>query len=292
MEKFCAGIELGGTKIICALGSFGKISKKVIFSTASPDKNIKELAEFLKKEKIEAVGIGSFGPVVIDPKDPNFGLITNTTKADWANVNIIRSLEALNLPLFLDTDVGAAALGELLFGSGRNLSNLVYWTIGTGIGAGVIIGKEIFHGLVNTEMGHWLVPHDKNDLFPGVCPVHMDCLEGLASGTSLKKRWDQKIATDLEENHKGWELEAKYLSIAMINTILSFSPERIVLGGGVMKNKSLYPKVRKLTKDFCSKFFENPNLQDMESYIVPPLMGDDSGILGALALACKGLEKK
>jgi len=293
MEKLYAGIELGGTKIVCAFGYSGKIQEKVIFPTKEPNENLKEIIKFLKKEKIEAIGIASFGPLIIDPKDRSYGLITNSVKAHWTNFNIIEALKKeLSSPLFLDTDVNAAAYGEYLFGSGKNLNTLVYWTVGTGIGSGIIISKEIYHGLVHGEMGHWLISRDKDDLFEGVCPIHKDCLEGLASGPSIMKRWNVKIATDLKEGHKGWDLESKYLSIAVINTILSFSPDRIIIGGGVMKNRSLFPKIRKLTSDFCNKFFQNDKFKDMENYIVPPLLGDDAGIIGAIALAQNGLRKK
>lgn len=294
MAELVGGIELGGTKMVCAVGdAFGKILEKVIIPTTSPKETMPKIIDFFKKRpKVKALGVACFGPLELNKNSLKYGFVTATTKPFWENFNLLGSIkESINVPIGFDTDVNAAALGEFLFGAGKGLDNIVYWTIGTGIGAGCIVDGKIVHGMKHPEMGHWFIPHDKLiDPFPGVCPYHNDCFEGLASGTSMKTRWNIQKATDLPNDHAGWDLEAKYLAYGMVNCIFAVSPQKIILGGGVMNHTQLFPKVRKLTQQFLNNFIQNDLiLKDIDNFIVPPLLKDDAGICGALALADNAL---
>jgi len=168
----------------------------------------------------------------------------------------------------------------------RGLNSLVYFTIGTGIGAGVILNGKVVHGLTHPEAGHMRVPHDrKKDPFHGICPFHGDCFEGMASGPALARRW-RKPAENLPEEHPAWDLEATYIAYALVNVILALSPLRIVLGGGVMHHQSLFPTIRNKVRGFLNSYIASPVISgNMEDFIVPPGLGDQSAVLGALALA-------
>lgn len=295
MNRIYAGIEGGGTKFICAIGtSDGKILQRTSIPTSDdPKETFKKVVDFLmathKITPLSAIGLAMFGPIDINTNSPDFGVISSTPKAGWDDFNPIKYLrESFKLPIGLALDVGAAALGEYRFGSARDVSSFVYWTVGTGIGAGVILSGRIVHDLLlHPEMGHTFIPHDKSkDPFPGVCPFHGDCLEGLATGPALEKRWGVKPATDLPPDHKAWDLEAEYLSYAMANCIMSISPQRIILGGGVMQMKQLFPKIRKRTVELLNGYIKHPAiLEDIDNYIVPTGLGNDSGVCGAIALA-------
>jgi fructokinase len=192
-----------------------------------------------------------------------------------------------DVPLAFDLDVNAAAFGEYsLIPENRGLESLVYFTIGTGIGAGVIINRKVAHGLTHPEAGHMRLPHDrKKDPFPGICPFHGDCFEGMASGPALALRW-RKPADTLPDNHPAWDLEALYIAYALVNVILTLSPQRIVLGGGVMERQLLLPLIRGKVRRLLNGYLASPVLSGgMEEYIVPPALGKRSGVLGALALA-------
>jgi fructokinase len=193
---------------------------------------------------------------------------------------------ALGLPVAIDTDVNGAALAEYLWGAGKGTDNLVYITIGTGIGGGAMVNGGLVHGLVHPEMGHIRVPHDREkDPFEGCCPFHGDCLEGLASGKAVQLRWG-KPAEELPEDHPGWELEAHYLALGIGNIVCTLSPGRIITGGGLMNNPSLLFKVREKTREYLNGYIHSPRItEDMEHYIVTPELGDYSGVLGAIALA-------
>lgn len=296
MTKLLGGIELGGTKIVCALGNAsGKIAKKVIIPTRTPKETIPQIIDFFKKSpQLQALGVACFGPLELNKSSPKYGYITATTKPSWEHFNLLGSIqESIKVPIGFDTDVNGAVLGEYLWGEGKGLDNIVYWTIGTGIGAGCIVDGKIVHGMKHPEMGHWFIPHDKQiDPFVGVCTYHQECLEGLASGTSMKKRWNLDKATDLPQDHFGWDLEARYLAYGMVNCILAISPEKIIIGGGVMKHQGLLTKIRKYTQDFLNYFIQNETiLKEIENFIVPPKLGDDAGISGSFALADRAIKE-
>ena len=293
MNKIFAGIEAGGTKFVCAVGnSSGEVLERESFPTTSPKETMECVNDFLArmhaKYQLSAIGIASFGPIDPDPASTRYGQITTTPKPGWGHFDIVGHVQKrFNLPIGFDTDVNGAALGESRWGSGQGLDSLVYWTVGTGIGAGGLLAGKMMHGLIHPEMGHTFVNHDKiKDPFPGVCPFHKDCLEGLASGPAMNARWKVKSATDLPADHRAWDLEAEYLGYAMANCIATLSPKKIIIGGGVMFRAELYGKIRKKTQELLNGYIQHRMiLEDIEHYIVAPGLGNNAGVCGAFALA-------
>lgn len=299
MAELYAGIEAGGTKVVCAVAEGPqKIHARIQFPTELPDETIQQAIKFFQQQEQElgnltAIGIASFGPVDLDPNSPSYGNITSTPKPGWENTSLVgRIKEVFNVPIGFDTDVNAAALGEFRWGAAQGLGEFIYLTIGTGIGGGAMVNGSLLHGLLHPEMGHILIPHDFNaDPFPGNCPYHADCLEGLANGPAIEKRWGQPGET-LPEHHPAWPLEAHYLALGVMNLILTISPQRIVMGGGVMKQQQLFPLIREKLLLHLNEYIKIPEItQHIDSYIVPPGLGDQAGILGAIALAQKAASR-
>lgn len=295
MSALFGGIEAGGTKVVCAVGDdSGNIQSRTQFPTTQPEETIQRAIDYFHREQeqhgeLAAIGIGSFGPVDVDPQSPTFGTVTTTPKPGWQDVPFIEQVQdALDLPVGFDTDVNAAALGEARWGAAQKLTDFIYLTVGTGIGGGALVNGDLLHGMIHPEMGHMLIPHDKAaDPFEGNCPYHGDCLEGLAAGPALEARWEQDPKT-LPEDHPAWELEARYLSLGLANLIMTLSPQRIVMGGGVMEQKLLFPLVRARTIEALNGYVEAPQiLADIEAYIVPPGLGSNAGVLGAIALGIR-----
>ncbi|HKP54417.1 MAG TPA: ROK family protein [Chloroflexia bacterium] len=287
-----AGIEAGGTKFVCGVGTGpGDLRAVTDFPTTTSQETLARTIAFLREQHsiapIAAVGIGTFGPVDLSPTSPTYGYITSTPKPGWANTDFAGTVQrAINVPVAFDTDVNAAALGEHRWGATQGLDTFVYLTIGTGIGGGGIVKSELLHGMLHPEMGHILIPHDREaDPFPGACPYHGDCLEGLASGPALERRWGQRGET-LPPDHPAWPLEAHYLALALVNLICVLSPQRIVMGGGMMQQPQLFPMVRKEVQRLLNGYMQAPQLlAEIDSYIVPPALGNRAGVLGAIALA-------
>jgi fructokinase len=299
MSYLCGGVEAGGTKFVCMVGSGpDDVRAQVRFPTTSPDETIGRVIAFFKQQAQEltlsAIGVASFGPVNLDSTSPTFGYITTTPKPGWANADVVGRLKAeLGLPVAFDTDVNGAAFGEHRWGAGQHLDPVVYLTVGTGIGGGVICNGKPLHGLVHPEMGHILIPHDQTlDPFPGVCPFHGDCFEGLACGPSLEQRWGQPAET-LPDDHPAWNIEAQHIALALANLILSYSPHRVIVGGGVMQHESLFPLVRRKVQQFLNGYVHSPQIiENIDQYIVPPALGNRSGVLGAIALAMDSIEQQ
>lgn len=283
-------IEAGGTKFILAVGdSDGKILKRERVETTFPDETLKKVEEFFKNEEIEGLGVGAFGPICFDKKNEKYGYITNTSKREWINYNLLGELEErFNIPIALDTDVNAAALGEIVYGKNNDIDSCLYMTIGSGIGVGAVLHGDTYRGKNHPEMGHIKINRHEIDIFKGICPYHNDCLEGLASGTALKARWG-KDGSELPKDHIGWNLEAFYIAQGISNYILTFSPERIFVGGGVMNNKDLLLKIKTLVEKNLNNYVD---IGDIDSYILVPTLKDNAGILGALALIKKKLNLK
>ncbi|MEW6094354.1 MAG: ROK family protein [Chloroflexota bacterium] len=289
MKPLFGGMEGGGTKFVCLVGSGpDEIVDEIRFATTHPDETLGRAIEFFQKHKPAAIGLASFGPLDLDPASATYGHITATPKPGWANVDILGAFRrAFDVPLAFDTDVNAAAFGEYTWApENRHLDSLVYFTIGTGIGAGLIVNRQIVHGLTHPEAGHIRLPHDRaKDPFPGCCPFHGDCFEGLASGPALEARWGQP-ADSLPDEHPAWDLEAGYIAAALANVILTVSPQRIVLGGGVMQRNRLFPLIREKVKEVLNSYIAAPLFAgNLEGYIIPPALGVRSGVLGALAIA-------
>ncbi len=284
------GIEAGGTKFVCAIGSGpDDLQAETQFPTTSPDETIGRAIEFFRAQPTElaAVGIAAFGPVDLNPASPTYGHITTTPKPGWANTDLAGAIgRALGVPVGLDTDVNGAALGEHRWGAARGLDTFLYLTIGTGIGGGGIVGGRLMHGLIHPEIGHMRLPHDWSaDPFPGLCPYHGDCLEGLAAGPAIQARWGQP-AQALPDDHPAWPLQARYLGLALANLVCTLSPQRIILGGGVMNVPLLLPLVRAEVQCLLNGYVQAPDiLATIDSYIVLPALGGRAGVLGAIALA-------
>ena len=280
------GIELGGTKMVCAVGDEnGQIMDRYVVATQDPDSTLRKLCEYFEDKNTESLGIASFGPVDLNKSSDTYGYITTTPKPGWANVNVLSYFRKLNIPLGFDTDVNGACLGEAVYGAGKGLDNVIYGTIGTGIGFGVYLEGKLLHGLMHPETGHMIINRHEDDLdFNGPCPYHDNCLETLASGPSIENRWHKKAA-DLYDNDKVWEIEAYYLGQALSNCIMCYSPQRIILGGGVMHTPGLIERVRQETLKLLNGYIHMDEiLNHIDEYIVLPKLGDNSGIIGALQL--------
>ncbi len=300
MAELFAGVEAGGTKFVCAMGTGpNDIRERVRIETRRPEETLGETIDFIKRyqsekgEKIAAAGVACFGPVDLDRDSPTYGYITTTPKQGWQNTDVAGALgKALGVPVGFDTDVNGAALGEYTWGAGRNMNVLIYLTVGTGIGGGLLVDGKPVHGLLHTEMGHLNLPHDSNtDPFEGCCPYHKDCLEGLASGRAMDLRW-HKHASELPDDHPGWQIEADYLASALCNYIYTVSPNMIILGGGLMKKRLLLDMVRQKVLEKLNNYINTPRLtENIQDCIASPGLGENSGIAGAFCLAIRELNK-
>jgi fructokinase len=283
------GVEAGGTKFVCAVGTGpDDIRAETTIPTTTPAETLALVVAFLRAHgPLAAVGVGAFGPLDLDPGSATFGSITNTPKPGWADTSVVGALRPLAVPVAIDTDVNAAALGEHRWGAGRELATFVYLTVGTGIGGGAVIDGQLLHGLVHPEMGHIPVPHDRTrDPFAGVCPYHGDCFEGLASGLAMRARWNIAAET-LPPGHAAWELEADYLALGLATIVGVLSPERIAVGGGVAQ-PHLLPRVRDTLQRVLGGYVRSPSiLNAIDDYVVSPVLGDRAGVLGAIALALR-----
>lgn len=285
-------IEAGGTKFVCAIGTGpDDLRAGMRIPTTTPDETIDRAVRFFrqhqKKQSLAAVGIASFGPVDPNPDSVTFGYITTTPKPGWAHTDLAGMMRRrLGVPIGFDTDVNAAALAEYRWGAAQGLDTFIYLTIGTGIGGGGMVGGTLIHGLNHPEMGHIRIPHDwEADPFAGSCPYHGDCLEGLAAGPALEARWGQRAET-LPADHPAWRLEAEYLALGLVNFICTLLPQRIILGGGIMQQRQLFPRVRQRVQELLSGYLQVPMILDqIDGYVVAPGLGDRAGVLGAIALA-------
>lgn len=283
-----AAIEAGGTKIMCAVGTGPDDLREVTrIPTTDPQTTLEAVAAALesaqqKHGRIHSIGIGTFGPAGVDPRAPDYGWITTTPKPGWGNTDVLGKLRShFSVPMIFDTDVNAAALGEWKWGVAQGCDSVLYLTVGTGIGGGICLHGRQLHGMLHPEMGHIRVPHDRErDPFAGACPWHGDCLEGLASGFAMEQRWKTRGET-LPPDHPAWDLQAYYLGTACANFILTLSPQRVILGGGVMSVPGLFEKVTAVTMEMLGGYLKSGNI----GQIVRPGLGDRAGLCGALALA-------
>jgi fructokinase len=288
--KLFGAIEAGGTKFVCGIGTGPDDLQTFRFPTTSPDQTIEAAIGFFRRETgadLTAVGIGSFGPVDLDPASPHYGFITSTPKTGWQYTDLAGRIQtALAVPVGFDTDVNASVLGETRWGAAQDVSSAVYLTIGTGIGGGALVNGQLLHGMMHPEMGHIRIPRDPAvDPYAGGCPFHGDCLEGLASGPAMQARWG-KPASELPPDHPAWALEARYLALALANILFTLSPGRIILGGGVMQQTGLLDRIRAELSIVLNGYIRMPQvLGQLDRYVVAPGLGDHAGVLGALALA-------
>ncbi len=296
-----AGIEAGGTKFNVALGTGpDDILASTRIETGEPKATLREVMQWLANASrqhgpLRAIGIGSFGPVDLDEASETYGYITTTPKPGWQHTSLVEPLRArFQVPIGFDTDVNAAVIGEHLWGAGRGLDPLVYVTVGTGIGGGVLMHGQPLHGLLHPEIGHLLVPPPLTSGVPVDvcnCPFHHSCMEGYASGSAILARWGLR-AEDLTAAHPAWEEVATILAAGIVNITLTLSPRRIVLGGGVMKRPGLISLVRSHTVRLLNGYITAQRvLHEIDQYIVPPGLGDHSGLCGALALGMDALRR-
>jgi fructokinase len=289
--KKLGAVEAGGTKFVCAIGDeTGAIHAESRFPTTDPVPTLTAVRRFFSEhagESLAAIGVGSFGPVILDKHSPKYGFIGNTPKAGWSDVDIVGMLKReFACPVGFDTDVNAAALAERLWGAGRDTPSLVYLTVGTGIGGGALVDGTPLHGLAHPEIGH-IYPrrHPLDAEFPGICPFHGDCLEGLASGPAILARCGADLQ-HLDAQHAQWAIEADYLGQLCAHLVLTLSPQRIIMGGGVMAQERLFPDIRRRMLHWLGGYIERGEiLEHVQRYIVPPGLGTHAGVLGGVALA-------
>ena len=268
----------------------GEILCRERIPTTTPDETISRLVAYFKESvrefgQPEALAVGTFGPADLEPSSPTFGFVTNTPKPHWSNVDLLGPLrKALGIPVVFETDVAASLFGEVTWGAARGMKDAAYFTVGTGIGGAVMIDGGILHGIGHSEMGHMRISRHEEDDFKGVCPFHGDCLEGMASGTSMNERWECS-AEELPANHPGWRIEASYLAQACLNLLMIAPPGRIILGGGVMHQEQLLAMIRDELSRLLNGYLPYGQLRDnLEDYLVSPALGDDAGVLGCVAL--------
>lgn len=285
MSMKLGAIEAGGTKMVCAIGNnSGEIFEQISIPTETPEITIPKMIAFFEGKGIEALGIGCFGPIDLNKKSDTYGYITTTPKLAWQNFDMVGTFKrALKVPVGFDTDVNGSALGEYTWGIGKGLGSCIYITVGTGIGVGVISDGHLLHGMLHPEAGHILLSRKPGDKMESFCPFHDNCFEGLAAGPAIEKRWGKK-AIELADQDEVWELEAEYIAQALVNYTLTLSPERIILGGGVMHQKQLLPLIRQKFKTLLNDYVVTERLKDLDSYIVVQSLDDKQGIMGALRL--------
>jgi fructokinase len=289
--RLFGAVEAGGTKFACAIGDeSGNIHAESRFPTADPASTLAAVCGFFAgndAHRLAAIGVGCFGPLILDKSSPKYGFMGRTPKAGWADVDFAGMLaREFSCPVGFDTDVNAAALAEHRWGAGQDAASLIYLTVGTGIGGGALIQGVPLHGLMHPEIGH-VRPrrHPLDAIFAGICPFHGDCMEGLASGPAIRARCGADLP-HLDAAHAQWEIQADYLGQLCAQMVLTFSPQRIILGGGVMAQERLFPAIRQRMLHWLGGYIDRAEILDHAlSYVVPPSLGARAGVLGGISLA-------
>jgi fructokinase len=285
-------IEAGGTKFVIGIGNeHGVIEDRISIPTERPESTLDKVIDYFRDKQVDAIGVGTFGPINIDPTSSQYGHVTTTPKPGWSGYNFLGALKQhYDVPFGWDTDVNAAALGEAVWGAAKGLDSCVYYTFGTGVGLGIYTEGKLVHGLVHPEGGHVMTRRHPADQYEGFCPYHGDCLEGVAAGPAIERRWKVK-GSELPIDHPAWQMEAYYIAQAVAGTILMLSPKKVILGGGVMKQEQLFPLIRsEVLKQLNGYVNAEAILEGIDDYIVAPGLGDNAGLCGALALGLRALE--
>jgi len=284
MRKIGA-LEAGGTKMVMAvLNENGEVMDRTSIPTRTPEETMPEMIEYFRAHEVDSLGVACFGPIDLRKNSPTYGYILGTPKLAWRNYDILGTFErALHVPTAFDTDVNGSAIGESMWGSAKDVGSCVYITIGTGIGIGVIVDGRPIHGALHPEGGHIALKRAPGDDFAGICPAHGDCFEGLCGGPAIEAHYG-KAAPELADRADVWELESYYIAQAITNYILVLSPEKIILGGGVMKTEGLLPLIREKVLKLLNDYLQIDGLKDIDNYIVAPGLGDDQGIMGCAAM--------
>ncbi len=272
--------------MVCAVGlADGTILDQTSIPTNVPEETVSRIADYFRDSGIVSLGVATFGPVDVKKGSPTYGCILNTPKLEWQNYDLLSALKKrIPVPMEIDTDVNGSCLGELTFGCAKGLESVIYITIGTGVGVGIAVNGTLLHGMLHPEGGHILLSKHPEDHYAGKCPFHPNCLEGLCAGPAIEERWGAKAVT-LKDRSEVWELEAYYIAQALVNYIMILSPQKIILGGGVMHQEQLFPLIRRKTTELLGGYLETKELRDMDQYIVPASLHDDQGIMGAIELA-------
>lgn len=293
-RQLLGALEAGGTKMVCATGyADGTVLESEEIPTTAPEETMRAVVAWYRGKGIAALGVGAFGPTAVDPASPHYGHILETPKTAWRHFDLLGSLAGpLGVPCGYDTDVNAACLGEATFGCARSLSDVVYLTIGTGVGAGVLVGGELLHGMLHPEAGHILVTRDPRDTIGehSGCPYHDNCLEGLIAGPGIKRRWGGRRASELAGDPEAMDLLAGYLAQALVTYTLCYSPEKIILGGGVSDHTPIVPLAREKAAELLNGYIVTPEVEDIDTYIVNNSLDGKQGVMGCLELARRALE--
>eukprot|EP00727_Mastigamoeba_balamuthi_P009197 m51a1_g490 hypothetical protein (312) ;mRNA; f:232443-233896 len=311
MSTYYAGVETGGEHVVCAVAEGNPtniIARFECKTTSDAPAVLREIVAWLKGAReqykltapFKGIGIASFGPLDVNPKSPSYGHVTTTPKPGWADANILGAIKAAfpDVPMGFDTDVNAAALGEVKHGNPRSLNaeNYAYVTVGTGVGVGVVVGGNPVHGLIHPEMGHVFVQRHKDDKFEGSCPFHGDCVEGMVASGALAKRLGipREQLKDVPDTHPVWEHVAHQLAHLCAMLALTVSPSVIVLGGGIMNRKCLFPMIRSKCQQLLNGYLKSPSITTdaVKDWIVPATFGADTGVVGALELAARAAAGK
>lgn len=285
-------LEAGGTKMVLAVGTAdGTVLEREEIPTTAPEDVVPRMVAWFAEREVAALGVGAFGPTGVNPRSADYGRVLDTPKPGWRGYDFRGELmRGLGVPVGYDTDVNAACLGEATFGAARGLDVVVYLTVGTGVGAGVMIDGHLLHGMLHPEAGHILVTRRPGDDAPSTCPFHDCCLEGLAAGPAIERRWGA-AGVELADRPEVWELESDYLAQALTSYVMCYSPQRIILGGGVMKQGQLFGLVREKLAANIGGYLRTRELADLDGYVVPASLGGDQGILGGIELARRALEE-
>jgi fructokinase len=288
-----AGVELGGTKCVCILGTGpDDIRARVTLPTLDPDTTLDSIAAVIQKWREAAgspvaLGVASFGPIDLRRDSPTYGCMGATPKQGWANADIAGYFtRRFALPMGITTDVIGAALAEGRWGDAQGLSDYAYITVGTGIGAGLIVAGQSVFGCHHPEVGHARIVRARGDTWPGTCPFHGDCIEGLASGPAIEAR-SGKPAGSVEADSPVWETVVHALAQLNHLLVVTAAPQRILIGGGVMSAQPhLFPRIRRAVLESLNGYLHIPQvLNDIDRFIAPPGLGTLAGPLGALAVA-------
>lgn len=299
-KALLAGVELGGTKCVCLLGRGpGDITEKAVLATGTDaDATLRQIASLLSAWRsrhgpCDAIGLASFGPLELRPESPRFGRVISTVKPGWSGADIVGRLGAsLNIPVGFNTDVVAAALAEGRWGAAQDVGDFAYITVGTGVGVGLMVGGRPVRGCTHTELGHIRIARPQSDRWPGICPFHGDCVEGLASGPAVTARAG-RAAESLADEDPIWDCVAYPLAQLVQTLLLATGPRRILIGGGVAQSRPLlFSKVRRLLIESLNGYLNLEELiGDIGNYVIPPALGALAGPLGALALAADAQEQ-
>ena len=286
-------LEAGGTKMVCAIGNEnGEILEQKSIPTTTPDETMPAILEYFKDKEIASIGIACFGPIDLNKNSETYGYITSTPKIPWRNYNIVGAVkDALKIPVGFDTDVNGSLLGEVTWGCAKGLTDAVYFTIGTGVGAGIMTNGKMLHGMLHPEAGHVKMVPRSGDTYKGKCPYHGTCFEGMAAGPAIEERWGAK-AVQLADREEVWDLESYYIAQALMGIVLTLSPQKIILGGGVMHQKQLFSMIREKMLKELNGYIQAKELADIDNYIVPASLNDDQGIMGCIKLAMNSLEEE